>query len=156
MNELCLYADNCCTDNRLPVDVRFILDDFATNCIICEFPRMIASIRSRGISTMLMIQAEAKLSASYGADDKTIIGNCDTYIYLGGNDVGTAQSIATRCNQPLQKILSMPVGTNCIFRMGQMPCYAQNFDLESFLKEKDAERIIAEAKAEVSMIRELR
>lgn len=81
MNELCRYADEECeaSNNRLPVDVRFILDDFATNVTIGEFPRMIASIRSRGISTMLMIQAEAQLKSQYGADGPTIIGNCDTY-----------------------------------------------------------------------------
>ena len=57
MNELCWQADKRCKGNTLPVPVRFILDDFATNCKIAEFPRMIASIRSRGISTMLMIQS---------------------------------------------------------------------------------------------------
>ncbi|MFI3237584.1 MAG: TraM recognition domain-containing protein [Lachnospiraceae bacterium] len=95
MNELCTYADEKCdaTQNKLPVDVRFILGDFATNVRIDEFPRMIASIRSRGISTMLMIQSEAQLTADYGYDDKTIIGNCDTYVYLGGNDVATAKEI---------------------------------------------------------------
>ena len=50
--------------------------------IIEEFPRMIASIRSRGISTMLMIQTESQLIESYGQDGKTIIGNCDTYVHL--------------------------------------------------------------------------
>lgn len=55
MNEMCSYADDKCRDNCLPVPVRFIMDDFATNCMIAEFPRMISSIRSRGISTMLMI-----------------------------------------------------------------------------------------------------
>ena len=136
MNELCMYADTRCKDNRLPVDVRFILDDFATNCLIDDFPKMIASIRSRGISTMLMIQAESQLSAAYGDDGKTIIGNCDTYIYLGGNDVDTAEQVARRCNLPVQRILEMPVGTNWIFRRGQKAVNAKNFDIDAFLKEK--------------------
>lgn len=136
MNELCMFADTRCKENRLPVDVRFILDDFATNCLIDDFPKMIASIRSRGISTMLMIQAESQLSAAYGDDGKTIIGNCDTYIYLGGNDVDTAEQVAKRCNLPLQKILEMPVGTNWIFRRGQKATSSKNFDLEAFSKEK--------------------
>lgn len=136
MNELCMFADNRCKNNRLPVDVRFILDDFATNCLIDDFPKMIASIRSRGISTMLMIQAESQLTAAYGDDGKTIIGNCDTYIYLGGNDVETAEQVAKRCNLPLQKILEMPVGTNWIFRRGQKAASATNFKLEPFAKEK--------------------
>ena len=136
MNELCMFADNRCKNNRLPVDVRFILDDFATNSLIDDFPKMIASIRSRGISTMLMIQAESPLTAAYGDDGKTIIGNCDTYIYLGGNDVETAEQVAKRCNLPLQKILEMPVGTNWIFRRGQKAASATNFKLEPFAKEK--------------------
>lgn len=136
MNELCRYADTECEDSCLPVPVRFILDDFATNCKIEEFPRMIASIRSRGISTMLMIQAESQLTESYGYDGKTIIGNCDTYVYLGSNDVETAKAVAERCNIPVKKVLNMPVGTNWIFRRGQDPIYGHNFDLEPFLAER--------------------
>lgn len=139
MNQLCRYADKFCEDNRLPVPVRFILDDFATNCKIAEFPRMIASIRSRGISTMLMIQAEAQLTNCYGDDGATIIGNCDTYVYLGGTDVKTAQAVAERADRPMKKILNMPVGTNWIFRRGQEPIHGKNFDLDSYLKKKMGE-----------------
>ena len=101
MNELCYEADHHCRGHRLPLDVRFIMDDFATNCRINEFPRMISGVRSRGISTMLMIQAESQLEEGYGRDSSTIIGNCDTYVYLGGNDVNTAESVARRCDMPL-------------------------------------------------------
>ena len=134
MNQLCRYADHHCEDNCLPVPVRFILDDFATNCRIAEFPRMIASIRSRGISTMLMIQSEAQLFRCYGDDGATIIGNCDTYVYLGGNDVKTAQAVAERADVPVKKILHMPVGTNWIFRRGQAPINGRNFNLDSYLE----------------------
>ncbi|MCR5093334.1 MAG: type IV secretory system conjugative DNA transfer family protein [Lachnospiraceae bacterium] len=137
MNELCLHADKECEGNRLPVPVRFILDDFATNVKICEFPRMIASIRSRGISAMLMIQAESQLQEAYGYDASTIIGNCDTYLYMGGNDVGTAKAVAERCDMPLKKILNMPVGTNWIFRRGQAPINGRNIDLDAFTREVD-------------------
>lgn len=133
MDELCRVADER-EDGRLPVPVRFILDDFATNCKITDFPRMIASIRSRGISTMLMIQAESQLEQCYGHDGRTIIGNCDTYVYLGGNDLETAKSVAMRCDLPVKKILYMPVGTNWIFRRGQMPINGVNFKLEPFEK----------------------
>lgn len=136
MSELCLFADKKCEDNRLPVDVRFILDDFATNVVIDEFPRMISSIRSRGISAMLMIQAESQLSKAYKDDASTIIGNCDTYVYLGGNDVETSTAISKRCNLPLEKILYMPVGTNWIFRRGERPFNGVNFDLASYTRER--------------------
>lgn len=134
MNELCRHADLECENNCLPVPVRFILDDFATNCKIQEFPRMIASIRSRGISAMLMIQAESQLTENYGYDGKTIIGNCDTYVYLGGNDVETAKAVAERCDVPVKKILNMAVGTNWIFRRGQAPVNGRNFDPEPMLQ----------------------
>lgn len=136
MDELCRVADKECEDNCLPVPVRFILDDFATNCKIEEFPRIIASIRSRGISTMLMIQAESQLMESYGHDGKTIIGNCDTYVYLGGNDVETAKAVAERCDVPVKKVLNMPVETNWIFRRGQAPINSKNFELDTLLVEK--------------------
>lgn len=141
MNELCYHADKECTDNRLPVPVRFILDDFATNCIIMNFPRMIASIRSRNISTMLMIQAESQLTEYYGSDGKTIIGNCDTYVYLGGNDVETARAVSERCDVPLKKILNMPVGTNWIFRRGSAPVNGVNFDLEAYQKRLEEDEL---------------
>jgi type IV secretion system protein VirD4 len=137
MNELCRYADKECENGCLPIPVRFILDDFATNCKIEEFPRMIASIPSRGISTMLLIQSEAQLKEGYGADDKTIIGNCDTYVYLGGNDVETAKSVAERCDVPVRKILNMPVGTNWIFRRGQEPVNGVNFNLDELLSREN-------------------
>ena len=135
MNELCLYADEECEDNCLPVPVRFILDDFATNCRIEEFPRMISSIRSRGISAMLMLQSEGQLKEGYGSDGKTIIGNCDTYVYLGGNDVETARAVAERCDLPLRSLLYMPVGECWIFRRGQEPVKAHTLDLDQYVKE---------------------
>lgn len=135
MNELCRVADKECSDYRLPIPVRFILDDFATNVKIEEFPRMIASIRSRGISTMLMIQAESQLENCYDKDSKTIIGNCDTYVYMGGNDVETAKAVSERCDIPVKKILNMPVGTEWIFRRGEAPYFGENFDMEPFKQE---------------------
>lgn len=136
MAELCRFADKECRNNALPIPVRFIMDDFATNCKIEDFPRMIASIRSRNISTMLMIQAESQLEECFDKDGKTIIGNCDTYVYLGGNDLDTAQSVAERADVPLKKILYMPVGTNWVFRRGKAPVNSANFDLEDFLEKK--------------------
>ena len=85
---------------------------------------------------MIMIQAESQLTEGYGHDGKTIIGNCDTYVYLGGNDLDTAQSVAERADVPLRKILYMPVGTNWVFRRGKPPVNSVNFDLEGYLEKK--------------------
>ena len=126
MNELIRFADNDCKDQSLPVPVRFIMDDFATNCTIEDFPRMISSIRSRNISAMLMIQAESQLEERFGKEAFTIISNCDSYMYLGGNDLETAKRIAQRADIPFKKILYMPVGTNWLFRRGQQPINGKN------------------------------
>lgn len=128
MQQLCGYADSF-KDGRLPVPVRFILDDFATNCRIAEFPRIISAIRSRSVSAMIMIQSEAQLTKYYDSDDKTVISNCDTYVYLGGNDVATARSVSERSNRPLDKILSMPIGTCWVFRRGEFPVFTKTNDI---------------------------
>lgn len=135
MQSLCDYADNNCEHNRLPTPVRFILDDFATNCTIDGFPRMISAIRSRGISVMLIIQAESQLRQGYGFDDKTIISNCDTYAYLGGNDVETAQAISVRCNKPLRQVLNMPVGSCWVFRRGVQPVFTKLLNFREHIQE---------------------
>ena len=133
MHELVRCADSQ-EDSRLPVPVRFILDDFATNCMIVDFPKMISSIRSREISAMLMIQSEGQLEQSYERGSSTIISNCDTYVYLGGNDLRTAKAIAERTDLPLKNILNMPVGSNWIFRRGEEPIRGKSLDLEAFQK----------------------
>lgn len=137
MQELCDFADNNCGDGRLPVPVNFILDDFATICRIDEFPRIISTIRSRGISAMLMLQSEAQLFRGYEQDYMTVIANCDTYVYLGGNDVETAQAVSRRCNKPMNQVLNMPVGSCWVFRRGEAPVYTKLLDLDEYIREDD-------------------
>ena len=84
---------------------------------------MISSFRSRAISVMIMIQAESQLKAHYGEDANTIIANCDTYAYLGGNDLDTQRSISERCNHPLNEIAAMPIGRCWVFRRGDKPVF---------------------------------
>ena len=132
MNELCSFADEECEDSRLPVPVRFILDDFGTNCRICGFENMISNIRSRGISAVLILQSESQLTQGYGESSHTILGNCDTIVYMGGNDVETARMISERSNQPLHKILEMPLGTNWLFRRGSAPKFSHTADLSEY------------------------
>ena len=136
MDILCRYADEETLNSRLPRNVRFIMDDFGTNCKIVNFEKMISNIRSRGISTMLMLQAEAQLYSAYGSDAETIIANCDTYVYMGGNDIMTAKSVAERWNKPYSKVLNMPIGKSVIFRRGSEPRFCENFVLEDYEKIK--------------------
>ena len=85
---------------------------------------------------MLIIQAESQLTAAYGQDDRTIIGNCDTYVFLGGNDLPTAENVARRADVLLSEILSMPAGMGWIFRRGMKPVRAKEFELETFKIQK--------------------
>ena len=136
MNQLCTYADEECENNQLPVPVRFFMDDFATNCRIENFENMISNIRSRKISVILVLQSLSQLDKGYGASAHTIIDDCDTLIYMGGNDPETAHSIAIRCNKTTQTILHMPLCTSWIFRRGDKPFTCKNMELDDYLKSK--------------------
>lgn len=128
--ELCSYADKECTDGRLLIPVRFIMDDFATNVCVDEYPRIASCIRSRNISSMIILQGEGQLKAAYGNEAETIISSADTYVYMGGNDIETAKSVAVRADLPVHDILSQPIGYTRIFRRGSKAVYARNFDME--------------------------
>lgn len=135
LQELCLYADTQCEDFSLPVPVRFILDDFATNVAIDDFPRTISSIRSRNISCILAIQSESQLTNYYGENGNTVITNCDTYIYMGGNDVTTAAEVARRTDMSIKEIMALEVGHNILFRRGSLPKFCKNYDLSHYPKD---------------------
>lgn len=132
INALCTFADERCENSSLPVPVRFFLDDFGTNCKIEGFENMISNIRSRNISALIVLQSESQLMKGYGFSAHTIVDNCDTLIYMGGNDVDTATTIAKRANKPLSRILDMPVGTNWVFRRGEKPRYSRTIDIDEY------------------------
>ena len=133
MNQLCTYADEECENNQLPVPVRFFMDDFATNCRIDNFENMVSNIRSRKISVILILQSLSQLDKSYGASAHTIVDDCDTLIYMGGNDPETARSIAIRCNRTTQTVLHMPLRSSWIFRRGEKPFMCRNLELDTYL-----------------------
>lgn len=136
MNQLCTFADEKCANNQLPVPVRFFMDDFATNCKIDNFENMISNIRSRKISVMLILQSLSQLEESYGKSAHTIADDCDTLIYMGGNDPETAQQIAIRCNKTTQTVLHMPLCSSWIFRRGEKPFICKNLELDDYLNQK--------------------
>lgn len=138
MNLLCSVAD-AQKDSRLPVPVQFILDDFGTNCRIDGFENMIANIRSRSISVMLLLQSQSQLESSYGISAHTIMENCDTTIYMGGNDSATAGVIAKRCNVPVYRILNMELCSNWTIRRGSEPKFGRTVDISEYqlLPERD-------------------
>ena len=97
---------------------------------------MISNIRSRGISTILMLQSEAQLKAFYGQDAVTIVDNCNTYVYMGGSNPEMAEIIGKRANKTPTTILNMPLSKSWIFRRGEEPVFCDNFNLERFEQEK--------------------
>ena len=92
-NLLCTIADNEFR-GRLPVHVRCLLDEFANIGSIPSFDKLIATIRSREISVSVILQAESQLKAAYKDNMDTIIGNCDTQLFLGGKEKTTLESIS--------------------------------------------------------------
>jgi len=140
---LCQEADEK-YNGELPFAVRLILDDFATNMRIADFPKMISSFRSRRISCMLIVQAEAQLESMYGPNAKTIITNCDTYVYLGGSDIETAANVGARAGASMRDILYMPIGRVWVFRRGHSPVYTvlnKPFVKQESISEDDDEPI---------------
>ena len=108
-------------NHRLPVGVTLLLDDFATVATIRDFPRIISGIRSRGISVMMMVQDITQLYIRYGAEAHTIISNCDTICFLGGQDLDTAERVAKRAGITEAEVLGMLPGQMWVFRRGDKP-----------------------------------
>ena len=130
LQTLCRSADRDYPDHRLPVPVRFILDDFATNTCIPDFDNIISVIRSREIYVSIIIQSISQLNALYGPEKaKTIINNCDNCLYLGGQDVETAQYISVKANRTADSILNMPLGEAYLFTRGKAPQKVQKYDI---------------------------
>ncbi len=129
LQALCASADKS-PAKRLGVPVRFILDDFAANVAIPDFDRTISVIRSREISTSVILQSVTQLEALYGAARAaTILNNCDTCLYLGGQDVGTARYIAQKADRTPASVLGMPLGRAWLFTRGQPPETVEKYDL---------------------------
>jgi len=92
-NLLCDRADND-FGGRLPVHVRFLLDEFSNIGLIPNFEKLIATIRSRELSACVILQAQSQLKALYKDNMDTIIGNMDTTLFLGGKEKTTLEEIS--------------------------------------------------------------
>ena len=92
-NLLCDKADDF-YNGRLPVHVRCLLDEFANIGQIPNFDKLIATIRSREISASIILQSQSQLKTIYKDAADTIVGNCDTILFLGGKEKGTLKEIS--------------------------------------------------------------
>ena len=93
-NLLCEKADDV-YHGRLPVHVRCLIDEAANIGQIPNLEKLMATIRSREISAALVLQAKSQLKALYKDNAETIIGNCDSQIFLGGSEQTTLKDLNT-------------------------------------------------------------
>ena len=92
-NLLCDKADDE-YGGRLPYHVRLLLDEFANIGQIPKFDKLIATIRSREISASIILQSQSQLKTIYRDAAETILGNCDTMLFLGGKEGSTLKEIS--------------------------------------------------------------
>ncbi len=138
LQTLCYSADTQYPDHRLPVPVRFILDDFATNAYIPDFQNIISVIRSREIYVSIILQSLTQLNALYGdANASTIVNNCDNCLYLGGQDTHTAQWVSQKSNLPTSSILQMGLQDVFLLTRGQPVRKVQKYDIRSHSRYAD-------------------
>ena len=79
---------------RLPYHVRLLLDEFSNIGQIPKFDKLIATIRSREISASIILQSQSQLKTIYKDAAETILGNCDTMLFLGGKEGSTLKEIS--------------------------------------------------------------
>ena len=157
-NLLCDKADDE-YGGRLPVHVRCLLDEFANIGLIPKFEKLIATIRSREISASIILQAQSQLKAIYKDNADTIVGNCDSTLFLGGKERTTLKELSetlgketidlyntseTRSNQKSfglnyqktgkelmsQDEITVMDGSKCIFQLrGVRPFLSDKFDI---------------------------
>lgn len=92
-------ADNEYKGGSLPIHVKFMLDEFANTGQIPNFELVTSTIRSRNISVTILIQAISQLKALYKNTWETIVGNCDSLLYLGGNEPSTKKFISEQIDK---------------------------------------------------------
>ena len=157
-NLLCDKADDE-YGGRLPIHVRCLLDEFANIGLIPKFEKLIATIRSREISASIILQAQSQLKAIYKDNADTIVGNCDSTLFLGGKEKTTLKELSetlgketidlyntseTRSNQKSfglnyqktgkelmsQDEITVMDGGKCIFQLrGVRPFLSDKFDI---------------------------
>ena len=157
-NLLCDKADDV-YGGRLPIHVRCLLDEFANIGLIPKFEKLIATIRSREISASIILQAQSQLKAIYKDNADTIVGNCDSTLFLGGKEKTTLKELSetlgketidlyntseTRSNQKSfglnyqktgkelmsQDEITVMDGSKCIFQLrGVRPFLSDKYDI---------------------------
>jgi len=93
---LYFHAETACKGKRLPVHVRFMLDEFANIGQIPQFSEKLATMRKYEISCTIILQTISQLKKMYKDDHETIIGNCDSFLFLGGQEQSTLELVSKK------------------------------------------------------------
>lgn len=126
-------------DCKLKVPVNLMMDDFAANIQIDEFDKLISVVRSRDIFVTCILQSLSQLDALYGADKaKTILNCCDTIIFMGCQDLVTAEYIGHRACTNQEKILSMGRDYEYVITAGQKPQLIRKLAPYQYMKGDDS------------------
>ena len=88
------YQADVVHGGRLPIHVHFVMDEFANVALPDEFDKLLATMRSREISVSIIIQNLAQLKTLFEKQWESIMGNCDEFLYLGGNEQGTHKYVS--------------------------------------------------------------
>ena len=88
------YLADSRPDGRLPVHVHFVMDEFANIALPDSFDKLLATMRSREISVSIIIQNMAQLKALFQKEWESICGNCDEFLFLGGNEQSTHEYVS--------------------------------------------------------------
>lgn len=129
-SSLCDFADAKCEGGRLPVPVRFMLDDFA-NLTLPDFDDVLSVIRSREISCTIICQTVSQLEARYNqAVANSIIGNCDRHLVLGFQDERTARYFSLRANKMATTLLETPADNWWLFERGHRGVCEPGYKIE--------------------------
>ena len=88
------YQADIVHNGRLPVHVHFVMDEFANVALPDEFDKLLSTMRSREISVSIIIQNLAQLKALFEKQWESIVGNCDEFLYLGGNEQSTHEYVS--------------------------------------------------------------
>ena len=151
-NLLCDRADDV-YGGRLPYHVRLLLDEFANIGQIPKFDKLIATIRSREISASIILQSQSQLKTIYKDAAETIIGNCDTVLFLGGKETidlyntsdtrGSNRSYGLNYQKTGKELMSRDElavmdGSKCTLQLrGVRPFFSDKFDITKHKRYKE-------------------
>jgi len=128
INELFEYSDN---NKEKSQHVNFIFDDAFTNVKIENLDALISNCRSRNISFTLVAQSRSQLESLYNpAYANTIISNCSFYVFLGTNDLNTADYHARRTNKKINDIMTLDLNKCIVYIQGQLPRFVDKYDIK--------------------------